>query len=233
VTTVVPKRRGVGGLALHADGGLVVSGRDLEHIRGSARRTVLAPEGVTGFNDMTTDAEGRVYAGALRFNPFAGEKTVPGEVWRVDGTGHAVELFGGIDWPNGIGFAPDGRTIYACDYAAGKVIAHDMTASGAESRRLFADSPSGSVDGLAVDTEGSVWVALASGGGIARFSEKGSLDEVLDVPSGFVTSLSFGGADGRDLFVTTADNGEDPARRGTVFRTRVEVAGLPRTSATI
>jgi sugar lactone lactonase YvrE len=233
VTTVVPKRRGVGGLALHDDGGLVVSGRDLQHVRGSETRTLLTLEGVTGFNDMATDTDGRVYVGALRFMPFAGEQPVPGEVWRLDQGARAAELFGSIDWPNGIGFSPDGRTIYACDYSGGKVIAHDLTASGeAQNRRVFADSPSGSADGLAVDSEGAVWVALGSGG-IAHYSEAGSLEDVLEVPAGFVSSLCFGGRDGRYLFITTADNSEDPDRGGTVFRTSVDVAGLPRANATI
>ena len=95
VTTIVPKRRGVGGVALHADGGLVVSGRDLQHVRSGEIRTLLTLDGVTGFNDLTTDAGGRVYAGALRFNPFAGEQPVPGEIWQLDEVAHATELFSG------------------------------------------------------------------------------------------------------------------------------------------
>jgi sugar lactone lactonase YvrE len=233
VTTVVPKRRGVGGLALHAEGGLVVTGRTLEHVRGSERRILLAPEGVTGFNDMTTDGAGGVIAGALRFNPFAGEPAVPGEIWRVEGEGKATELLGDIEWPNGIGLSPDSQTIYVSDYARATVFACDLSSSGAANRRVFAKSPAGATDGLAVDEAGDVWVALAQGGGIARFSSDGSLKEILDVPAGFVTSLCFGGTDRRDLFVTTMDNGEDPAHGGAVFRTRVDVAGLPRALATI
>jgi gluconolactonase len=233
VTTVVPKRRGVGGLALHAQGGLVVTGRTLEHVRTSQRRLLLAPEGVAGFNDMTTDRAGGVIAGALRFNPFAGEPAVPGEIWRVEREGKAQELVADIEWPNGIGLSPDSGTLYVSDYARGTVFACDFTSAGAENRRVFAKSPAGSTDGLAVDEAGDVWVALAQGGGIARFSSKGSLKDVLDVPSGFVTSLCFGGPDGRDLFITTMDNSEDSARSGTVFRTRVGVAGFPRAPATV
>jgi xylono-1,5-lactonase len=245
VTTVVPKRRGIGGAALHADGGVVVTGRNVQHVRGSETRTVLTLEGATGFNDMTTDTDGRIYVGSMRFMPFEGGQPVPGEVWRVDGddaaTDHgaqaterrakATELFGDISWPNGMGFSPDGRTIYISDYAAGKVIAHDLTStSEAQNRRVFAESPSRAADGLAVDSEGRVWVALGAGG-LGRFSAGGTLEEVLEVPAGFVASLCFGGTDGRDLYITTADNTEDPARRGTVFRTRVDVPGLPVTPA--
>jgi sugar lactone lactonase YvrE len=234
IATIVPKRRGVGGMALHADGGVVVTGRDLQHVVDSETRQLLALEGATGFNDMTTDRDGAIYVGALRFNPFAGEQPVPGDVWRVDGTGSAKKLFGEVEWPNGIAFSPDGDTIYTCDYAAERVLAHDLNANGeAENRRVFAKPESGSVDGLAVDVEGGVWVALASAGGIGRYSPDGSLDEILDVPAGFVTSLCFGGADGRDLFITTMDNSESAERRGTVFAAQAPVAGLPRPLATI
>jgi sugar lactone lactonase YvrE len=234
VELVVPKRRGVGGLLLHAAGGVVVSGRDVSHVKDGQSRTLLALEGVTGFNDMATDSEGRIYAGALRFNPFQGESPEPGEVWRIDGEGRAVELFGGIDWANGIGFSPDGRTIYVSDYAKGEVIAHDLAGQDhAVNRRVLARSTSGAADGLAVDEQGAVWVALGPGGGAGRFSADGALDHVLDVPASFVTSVCFGGDDMRDLYVTTMDNSEDASRRGTLFRTRVDVPGLPTAPATV
>jgi gluconolactonase len=213
----VPKRRGIGGLSLHADGGVVVTGRDVSHVRDGQTRTLLAFDDIAGFNDMGTDADGRIYVGTMRFQPFKGESPVPGEVWRIDGEGKAVELFGGIDWPNGIGISPDGRTIYACDYSAARVMAGEQ---------VFAEVPAGGADGLAVDADGAVWVALAQGGGIARFMPDGSLGHILDVPSSFVTSLCFGGEDLRDLYITTMDNSEVESRRGTLFRTRVDVPGL-------
>ena len=71
IETIVPKRRGVGGIALHADGGVVISGRDISHVRDGESRTVFRLEGVPGFNDLTTDADGRVLVGSQRFDPFA------------------------------------------------------------------------------------------------------------------------------------------------------------------
>jgi xylono-1,5-lactonase len=225
VETVVPKRRGIGGMCLHADGGLVVSGRDVVHVKDGESRTVFALEGVAGFNDLGTDADGRVYAGCLRFMPFAGEAPVPGEIWRIDGGGQAVEMFGGIEWANGIGFSPDFKTIYACDYASGEVVAHDLTDAGtATGRRVFAHSLSGEADGLAVDSEGAVWVALGSGGSLGRFLPDGALDRELDVPADFVSSVCFGGEDLRDLYMTTV---------GGLFRTRLDVPGLPVPIATV
>ena len=146
----------------------------------------------------------------------------------------ACRLFDGLDWPNGIGFSPDGRTLYACDYHAGHVIAHAVDAAGdVSSRRVFWRSPSGDVDGLAVDERGGVWVALGRGGGVARVGPGGVLERVLDVPAGFVASCSFGGVDRRDLYIATQDNTDDPARGGTLFRVRVDVPGLPPPLATV
>ena len=71
ITTSIPKRRGVGGTALHADGGLVVSGRNIQHVKDGAIRVLFeAPGGVTGFNDLTIDAVGRGLVGSLRTDPF-------------------------------------------------------------------------------------------------------------------------------------------------------------------
>src|SRR5258706_9522126 len=67
IETVVPKRRGVGGIALHAHGGIVCSGRDIVHVHNGETRTLLHIDGVAGWNDIATDAGGRVYGGALRF----------------------------------------------------------------------------------------------------------------------------------------------------------------------
>jgi gluconolactonase len=230
VETVIPKRRGVGGMCLHADGGVVVSGRTLVHVRDGETRELFSLDGVTGFNDLATDSGGRVHVGALRFMPFGGEDPVPGEVWRVDETDSATEILGDILWPNGIGFSPDGGTLYASDFATGDVTAYELDSG---ERRVLARTPSGDADGLAVDTEGGVWVALGSGGAIGRYSPAGELEDSLDVPARFVTSLCFGGQDGRDLYITTMDNAEDAARRGTLFRTRVDRAGLPAAPARV
>src|SRR5262249_12018186 len=86
------------------------------------------------------------------------EGRVPSELWRIDGEGRGVELYGGVEFPNGVGFAPGGRTLYHSNYSAGAVLAHDLADDGsAVGRRVFAHVPRGHPDGLAVEGAGGGW----------------------------------------------------------------------------
>src|SRR2546428_3894571 len=183
-SVVVPKRRGVGGLVLHADGGVVVSGRDVSHVGAGETRVLLAVEGVVGFNDPTTAAAGRVFVGSLRSPALQNEGRVPGELWRVDGPGRGVEVYGDVAFANGVGFAPDGRTIYHSSYSEGLVLAHDLAEDGrGVNRRVFARVPRGNPDGLAVDEAGGGGGALGAGGALARFRPAGAAQGVLAGPA--------------------------------------------------
>jgi gluconolactonase len=233
IDTVVPKRRGVGGIALHADGGIVISGKNICHVRDGKTRVLFARDDVPGFNDLFTDVEGRVYTGSMRSNPFGeGGERKPGECYRIDAEGRATELYRGVSLTNGIGFSPDGRTIYHSDTVPGLIHVHHLDAAG----RAAAATPirvEGGPDGLAVDAEGGIWVALYQAGALQRYRPSGAADARIDVPARAVTSLCFGGADLRDLYVVSADNAVDPARGGSVFRARSDVAGLPAPFARI
>jgi gluconolactonase len=226
VEEVLAKRRGIGGIVVHEDGGLVVTGRDVAHVRDGDTRVVLEVEGVTGFNDLGTAPDGSIYVGALRFMPFRGEQPVPGEIWRIPPRGDGAPVAGGVLWANGIGFSPDCAIAYGSDYARSCVLAWDVAADGSfAASRVFAEVPAGSADGLAVDEQGGVWVATGEGASLVRFTPDGSLDRTLKVPSTFVSSLCFGGDDMRDVFITTAD--------GNLLRARSDVAGLPLTRARV
>jgi gluconolactonase len=221
VSTVVPKRRGVGGIVVHADGGFVCSGRDVLHVAGpSESRTVLHVDGVAGWNDLCTDGSGNVYAGALRFSVFdPAAEAVAGELWRVDGGG-AAPLVDDVVHANGVAWSPDGGTLYLSDTRRQQLI---MFAPEQGSRRDVDVSALGHPDGMAVDEHGAIWLALVRGG-IARLTPAGEVDQLLETPSAFTTSCCF---DGRDLVVTTGNHSEHAELGGCVLRTTVSVAGAP------
>lgn len=227
ISTVVPRRRGVGGIALHADGGVVISGKDVCHVKDGTTRVLFRRDDIPGFNDLFTDSAGRVLVGSLRSDPFKPGTRVPGELWRIDGEGKGVQMYGDVGLTNGIGFSPDGLLLYHADSAAQHLIVHDVAPDGSCRNRRSITISVGGPDGLAVDEAGAVWVAIYNGGCVARYTPDGKLDRKIDVPAKAVTSLCFGGADRRDLYIVTADNTEDPERKGTVFRTRVDVPGVP------
>jgi D-xylonolactonase len=227
IETVVPKRRGVGGIALHADGGIVLSGRDLVHVRDGETRVVYGIDGLPGWNDLCADSSGRIYAGALRFMVFDPDaEPVPGECWRVDAPGQATRLYGGVVHANGIALSPAEDRIYHSDTRVGVVHVHDLVDDEAVRPRRF-HFPDGMPDGLAVDELGCVWVASAGAGCVVRLTPEGGVDRRVEVPARVVTSVCFGGTDRRDLYVVSGDNTDEPARRGCVFRTRIDVAGAP------
>ncbi len=227
VETVVPKRRGVGGIALHRDGGVVISGKNICHVKDGETRIVFAVDGVPGFNDLYTDRAGCVYVGSLRSDPFAEGEQIPGELYRLRPGGGSEELYGDVGLTNGIGFSPAGDLLYHSDSAIPAVTVADVGADGKVSgKRIFAPIERGIPDGLAVDEEGGVWVAIYGDSGALRFAPDGSLAQRVDVPAVSVTSLCLGGADLRDLIIVTADNSEAAERKGTIFKTRVDVPGL-------
>jgi len=234
IEVVVAKRRGVGGIALHADGGLVISGRNVCHVREATTTVLLEIDGVGGFNDLFTDAAGRVYVGSMRDDPFrVGGERVAGEAYRIDGAGDAVRLYDGVGLSNGIGFSPDGRRLYHVDSAAQSVLVHPVADDGevlGDDGSVFARLDRGTPDGLAVDAAGGVWVAVYGGSCVQRFAPDGSPDRRIEVPAVAVTSLCFAGSGLDELIVVTADNTDDPTRGGTIFRVpaaEVGAVGLP------
>jgi xylono-1,5-lactonase len=226
VETVIPKKRGVGGMALHADGGLVLSGRDVSHVaEDGATRSLYADETIGGINDLTVDSDGNVVIGVLRFRPFTDEDPVPGEFLRIaDG----ATVLPGVVWTNGCAYSPDGATFYGCDYQRGLVLAADRLDDGTYGPpRTVVETPGGAADGMAVDEDGGLWVALGARGTVGRFRPDGTLDSELDVPGDFVASVCFGGADLRDLFITTLGDPASEETSGSVFLTPAPVAGTP------
>ena len=146
---------------------------------------------------------------------------------------------GAVSVSNGIGFSPDGRTLYYVDSPAKCVFAFDVddAAAALSNKRVFSDvslfAPPGAVpDGLAVDAEGCVWVALWDGGAVARLSTAGALLATVQMPVSRPTSLAFGA--GRSLYITSCsfDVGDDapldePLAGAVFLIDDVGVAGAP------
>ena len=236
IETVVEHRRGIGGLALHEDGGLIVSGRNVAYKGPASRGTVVLLDrdpklGIVGFNDLTTDATGRIYVGSLCLDPFDPEQQQtpkPGWLHVIDTDGTSRRLADNIRLTNGLGFSPDGKQLYHSDSRANIVGVYDVRPDGSVGpRRTFARVEDGVPDGLAVSVDGALWVAVAHGSAVMVFDPDGRQRERIGCPLPMVTSVCFGGDDLRDLYVVTGSAGAGAENAGSIFRLRVEVAGLP------
>jgi len=125
---------------------------------------------------------------------------------------------------NGIGFSPDGGTLYHSESTVGLWAWRRDTAGMPVDRRLLV--PLDDCDGIAVDVEGHIWVAFWRQGAIVRFRPDGTIERRIALPVPRVTSLAFGGPDRRDLHVTVGGDDDAPDVGG-VIRLRTEVPGLP------
>src|SRR5579884_44382 len=232
IETLIPKRRGVGGIAINETGGIVCSGRNLiyfDEATRTSRELFSQWEGkpLKGINDIQPDIEGSIYCGTLEFDPFSNRKTIPGSLFRVDPDGKVTKLWDGIEVTNGLGFSPDRKLLYHSDSGTRAVWVYDVLPDrSVKDRRIFFKLPQGIPDGLAVDAAGGVVVAVPEAGEIMRIKPDGTLDKRIKVPATMVTSLTFGGPGLEDLYIVTADNSEDKEKKGTVFRMRADIPGL-------
>jgi gluconolactonase len=240
VSVVLPKRKGVGGMALHEKGGLVMGGRDISYVSlsdapGKALLTKDQTDGAIGFNDLTTDQAGRIYVGSLAFKVFGEGEPAPGQLLMIDLDGRMKALSDGVLLTNGLGFSPDGKRLYHSDSRAVGVRAYDVRPDGSVGpHRMFSVWSEGHTpDGLKIAADGSVWVADARGGRVSIYEPDGTHRKDYKVPLPMVTSLCFGGEDLRDLYIVTGSEGGPHANCGTIFKTRVETPGLPLTKARV
>lgn len=237
IETLISGRKSVGGLLLHHDGGLVVTGPTVDHWHDETIRTLLQVDGVFSFNDCHTDAAGNVIVGSIRSDPMdlKGQRE-PGECWRIAAGVPPVQLYDDVQLSNGIGFSPDRDTLYHCDSTGRSIISHRYDNDGEVSERRSLGAASfkrGLPDGMCVDSDGNLWVAHVGGRRVVKLAPSGDeLDEIA-VPAKWVTSVAFGGPEMTDLYIVTADNLEVESRRGTIFHTVPGVSGLATPLATI
>ncbi len=203
---------------------------------------VPARDGIR-FNDAGVDPAGRVWVGSMH----TGETEPLGELYRLDplpdGSGTAVltPVLTGVTVSNGLGWSPDGSRMYYADSPMRRidVFDYDPAVGEASGRRVFADlsQADGMPDGLTVDADGYLWVAMWDGGVLRRIAPDGSLDGVLRMPVSRPTSCAFGGPGLAELYVTTARFGLSEAAldaeplAGRLLRVRPGPIGLPSTTA--
>ena len=188
-------------------------------------------------NDGACDPAGRFWAGTMSDGePRAGS----GAVYRLEIDGEATRVIEGVTISNGIGWSPDNRLMYYVDTATQDIdrFDFDVDTGHIRNRQTLASVPkaSGSPDGLAVDTEGCIWVAIAKGGLVQRFTPQGEIDAVVRIPVDFVRSCTFGGKRLTDLYMTTASVGlskgqlDQQPHAGGIYKCQTWVEGLPQTS---
>jgi sugar lactone lactonase YvrE len=197
-----------GGYVLAAAGGFC-------HVDDDGALTELAqPEGGRAdvrMNDGICDPQGRFWAGTMAYAETPGA----GRLYRLDLDGTCTLVLDGLTISNGMGWSPDGATMYLADSGTGEVAAFDFDPAGGalDHRRtlVHVTTPGAAPDGLTVDDNGDVWVALWNGGALACYTPDGSLRATVPVPVDRPTSCAFGGSDGATLFVTTSREGLDEA----------------------
>jgi sugar lactone lactonase YvrE len=230
------RRRHVGAVAAalrpRRGGGAVIAverGFTLEDADGTLTplQPVWSDAGVR-MNEGGCDPDGRFWCGSMAYDQRPGAAAL----YRLDPDGTVRAVLAGVTVSNGLDWSPDGSLAYYDDTATHRVDVFDYDRdAGLTGRRPFVQMPDdGNPDGLTVDAEGGVWVALYGSGVVHRYTPAGVLDDVVEVPTAQVTACTFGGPRLDQLFVTTSREGlapgDDPFA-GSLFRTDVGIAGLP------
>jgi sugar lactone lactonase YvrE len=184
------------------------------------------------FNDGAIDPKGRFLIGTLNEQDL---NAPDGSLYRLDPDLGITKLDTGYAVANGIGFSPDGGTLYVTDMFHGRILAYDydVEAGDVSGRRTFVDVPAeaGLPDGLIVDAEGYVWSAHWGGWRVTRYAPDGQVEREIKLPVANVTCMAFGGRDLNVLYITTAWfmlSDEERAAQpmaGDLFRIETDVTG--------
>ncbi|WP_217140477.1 SMP-30/gluconolactonase/LRE family protein [Streptomyces sp. AC627_RSS907] len=203
--TVRTTEQHVGAAKPRAGGGLVLNLRDGiglldpdDSFRWLHREAVPDRRG----NDAAVAPDGSLWAGTMRYDEAPGGGTLS----RVTGDGVVEVVLDDVAVSNGTGWSPDGRLMYYIDSPTRRIDVLDAGDGPLANRRPLAtvEDGAGFPDGLTVDADGCVWVALWDGGAVRRYTPDGRLDRVIALPVPRVTACAFGGPDLTDLYITTA-----------------------------
>ena len=201
----------IGCVAIRRGGGMVAALEDGFWVTdpGSDAWRLLAPVEADlpdrRFNDGKCDPVGRLLAGSMAYDKRKGA----GGFYRLDPDGTTTQLLDGITISNGLVWTPDGGTLYYIDTPTRRIDAldYDLATGAIANRRThlrLADDEPGDLDGMTMDTDGGLWVALWNGFKVVRFAPAGGIDVVVEMPASHVTSVMFGGPELEDLYITCA-----------------------------
>ncbi len=225
----------VGAVVVREQGGLLVAARDGFGVLDAGKLRVVAPveadRAGNRMNDGKVDPGGRFWAGTMALDMSEGA----GTLYRLQQDCRVDAVLSGLTISNGMDWSPDGKAMYFIDSAKGSVTAFSydqQTGAIAEPRTLIViPAAEGMPDGMTVDSEGFLWVAIWGGAVVRRYAPDGALVSQVRLPASQVTSCAFGGPTMHDLYITTASSGLTPVQReeqplaGALFRVRPGVAG--------
>jgi sugar lactone lactonase YvrE len=217
------------------DGWLLAAGQGFAYLRPDGSLLTLAevaPAGVR-MNDGACDPQGRFWAGTMADDHHAGG----GALYRLERDGRTELMLDGLTISNGLDWSPDGRTMYLVDSGPRVVhaFAFDPDRGAISAGRVLVTVPEevGAPDGMTVDADGDLWVAIYGGARVNRYSPDGVLRQALAVPAKQSTSCAFAGAGLNRLYVTTGTEGWSHEQRraepaaGLVYWFDTDARGLP------
>lgn len=225
--------RPVGGFTIQTDGALLLfmdRGTIALWHNGSLVEVVpeIATEQSSRFNDVITDPRGRVFCGTMSTDENKGR------LYRLDFDGSLHLLLEGIGCSNGMAFTLDHKGFYYTDSFAREIYQFDYNVEDGSlsNQRVFAcfDETDGLPDGATLDAEGRLWSALWDGACIVRLRADGKIEQKITLPTRKASSLTFGGEDLTDIYVTTAGGNTketDGPLAGALFRIKSQIRGLP------
>lgn len=230
VTEVCIEDEYVGGMTLQANGSLLLfttSGAIKSWWQGDMQ-TVHEQAIEAPFNDVIADPLGRVYAGAKASGDHSGR------IYRIDRDASLHLIADGFLQPNGFAFSLDRTRIYMTDSRRREryVFDYDAGTGDCTNKRVFVKNGEdlGSPDGMTLDAEGFIWSAQWNGGCVIRYTPDGVEDRRFDFPVKKPSSVTFGGIDYTDVYVSSAtgdDWTDDSPGAGSLFRIRAGMRGVP------
>ena len=199
-----------GGLVLALVDGFALAGPEGQDLRRLGEFTV--GRAVVRFNDGKPDPWGNFWAGTMAWLEHNGP---PCNLYRLSPDGAVTELLDGVGLSNGLDWSDDRMSFYYADSPSGGVDLFDThpDTGALSNRRRFISVSGGIPDGLTLDAEGCLWLAVWGAGELHRYTPDGQLDTVVRLPVSQVTSAAFGGADLSTLYITTARESFTPADR--------------------